>query len=229
MRLSRLIYFLFAIAAVYFQSCAIEDSSDVNQDKIYTVYETFYNSNTDKTTSVAQFRFGGPTGTILTLTDPAYVKFNGDLLSFSALYSGHFKEYAGLVTGGSFEYKNVNGDLFMNDVPVFEEIAFPSDFDTLSKSSAFELEWDGTELKENQQVGLFVGTWTWGQDALFVQSGLGATNLVLGLNGLSNLSLGNAKCYMDRSTETDVVDGTSEGGRIRGKYRALNADIVVVD
>jgi hypothetical protein len=229
MNFSKLFFFLSFFAVISIQSCTIEDSSDVNQDKIYTVYELFYNSNTDKTTAVAQFRFGGPTGTILKLTKPAYALFNGDTLSFTALYSGHIKEYAGLVNNGIFEYRNVDEDVFMNDVPAFEEIAFPSDFDTLSKSKAYELSWVGTSLKENQHVGLFVGSWTWGQDALFAQNGLGAKNIILGLLGLSNLSLGNASCYMDRSTEIALIDGTSEGGKIRGKFRALNKEIVVVE
>lgn len=119
----------------------------------------------------------------------------------------------------------MDGDIFMNDVPVFEEIAFPADFDTLSKSNAYESEWERSVLKENQHIGLCIGSWTWGQDALFVQIGLGATNIVLGLVGLTNLSLGNVNCYMDRSTEIEVIEGTLEGGKIRGKFKAVNPEL----
>jgi len=55
------LFIFFGLFLVVFTACPIEDSSDVNQDKIYTDYEVFYNSNTDKTIVVAKFRFGGPT------------------------------------------------------------------------------------------------------------------------------------------------------------------------
>lgn len=210
-------------------SCEIEDSSYVNQDKIHTVYELFYNSNTDITTAIAQFRFGGPTGTILELKYPAYALYNGDTLRFKAIYSGHYKEYAGLITGGTFEYENVDGNKFVNDVPDFEAIAFPSDLDTISKSAAFELEWDGTSLTESQGVGVFIGTWIWGEDALFYENAVGANSLVMGTAGLSNLALGTATSYMDRSTEKELLEGTLEGGKIRGKYRAVNKEVTITE
>jgi len=49
------------IVSVLVTACAKENASDVNQDKIYTDYEVLYNSNTDVTTVVARFLFGGPT------------------------------------------------------------------------------------------------------------------------------------------------------------------------
>ncbi|MEM9919364.1 MAG: hypothetical protein AAF990_14775 [Bacteroidota bacterium] len=214
---------------VFFTSCEVEDSSDVNQDKIYADYELFYNSNTDKTWVVARFRFGGPTGTNLELTNPAFVSFNGDQLPFNALFTGHFKEYAGRITSGTFSYTNVDGQEFKNSIPPSESLEFPAALDTLTKSQAFTLNWEGTPLAEDQIVGLFAGSWAWGQDALFVQSNLGATNLVLGTNQLDNLPNGNTTLYMDRATEKDLTEGTGEGGKIRAKYRAKNKVVWVRD
>ena len=47
---------LLALAALIMASCAKEDSSDVNQNKIYVDYEVFYNQNEDKTHAVARFQ-----------------------------------------------------------------------------------------------------------------------------------------------------------------------------
>ena len=94
------LYFILFITSMILASCTIEDSSDVNQEKIYADYEVFYNSNTDKTLAVAKFKFGGATGTVLQLTDPAQVTFNGDKLAFKPIYSGHIKEFAGRITEG---------------------------------------------------------------------------------------------------------------------------------
>ena len=219
---------LLAIAAIL-TSCEVEDSADVNQDKIYQDYELFYNSNTDKTWVVARFRFGGPTGTLLQLNDPANVTFEGEVVPFSAIFGGHQREFAGKIDGGTFVYTNTLGETFTNTVPVYESIQFPASLDTLSKSSAYSLDWEGTALKANQFVGVFVGSWTFGDDALFLQTGEGETNLVMGTDQLDNLPLGPSTLFMDRSTDITITEGTSEGGRIRGKFRATNKRVTVVE
>lgn len=212
-----------------FSSCEKESSLDVSQDKIYTDYEVFYNSNTDKSWVVAKFKFGGSTGTILELENPAFVLFENDTLPYNFFFNGHYKEYAGQITSGTFSYRDVNGNIYNNSLPNYEDIQFPPDLDTISKSQAFDLKWDGTTLSEDQYVGLFIGSWAWGQDALFVQTNQGADNLVLGTTQLANLPLGNSTCYMDRTTQLDVTEGTGEGGKIRGKFRATNVPVIITE
>jgi hypothetical protein len=212
-----------------FSSCAKESAKDVNQDKIYADYEQYYNKNTDKTTVVARFRFGGITGTLLELDSTDFVTFNGEDLPYNTIYGGHVKEYAGLLSPGTFVYTNLNNETFTNTVPAFDTIAFPVSFDTIVKSHANTLTWAGSPLAPNQAVGLFIGSWTWGQDALYYQDGDGATNLVLGTGQLSNVVVGPAMCYMDRTTDVAVTQGTEKGGRIRGKYHALKKQVQVVD
>ncbi|MDF3026603.1 MAG: hypothetical protein K0S23_910 [Fluviicola sp.] len=209
-------------------SCEKENSEDVNQDKIYTDYELFYDKNEDKTVVVARFKFGGPTGTNLELTNGATVTFNGDAMTYNGFYVGHVKEYAGKISSGTFNYKDVDGTEFINATPTLDSVAFQPSFDTIVKSQANTFTWLGSPLAANQSVGIFIGSWVWGQDALFYQNQLGATNIIMGVNGLSSLSLGTSTVYMDRTNETNVSQGTSEGGKIRSKYRALNKVIQVV-
>jgi hypothetical protein len=210
-------------------SCAKENASDVNQDKIYTDYEVFYNQNTDKTWVVAKFRFGGPTGTILELDSTSYVTFNSDTLAYNPLYTGHFKEYAGRITAGSFKYENVDGQIFVNSIPAVDVLAFAADFDTLKKTQAQTITWVGTALGSNETVGLLIGNGAWGQAALALQDLDGATNLILGIPQMTSLAIGNSTVYMDRQHELDVIEGTSKGGKIRAKYRALNKVVQVVN
>lgn len=212
-------------------SCAKEDSSDVNQNKIYCDYELFYNQNEDKTHAVARFRFGGPTGTLLELSDTsgASVTFNGENLPYNVWYGGHHKEYAGQLTGGTFVYTNTNGTVYTNEVPDGESLAFQADFDTINKSTAQTLTWDGTALSANQHVGVFVGSWTWGEDAAFWTGDEGANEIVMGVTQMADLALGTSTVYMDRSTALDIAEGTLEGGRIRYKYRCTNATVQVVE
>ncbi len=210
-----------------------EDSSDVNQQRIYTDYELFYNANEDLTHAIARFRFGGPFGTILQLSSSsgAGVTFNGDNLAYSNLWGGHHRAYAGNVTAGEFRYTNTEGTVYTNSVPAGTGIAFPSGFDgsALNKSVGQTLAWDGTPLAPNDQVGIFIGSWAWGDDALFLTDADGATEIAMGINQLQNLALGTAVVFMDRWNAVDVGEGTPEGGRIRYKYRAPNATITVIE
>lgn len=219
--------FTLLLSSLLFTSCEVENSSDVNQDKIYADYEVFYNSNTDKTQIVARFRFGGPTGTLLELTDPASVTFDGEELPFNVLFSGHVKEVSGELNGGDFLYTNVDGETFENTVPLYNEIAFPEGVDTISKSNPYELQWEGSSLGTNEFAGVFLGSWTWGQDALAIEGAEGATSITIGTNNMSNLATGNSTAILDRWTGMELNEGTSEGGRIRGKFRTTNTDVII--
>jgi hypothetical protein len=212
-------------------SCTKEDSSDVNQQKIYTDYEVFYNQNEDKTHVVAKFRFGGATGTVLELSDStnASVSFAGDNLPWDPLYNAHHIEYAGNITTGSFSYTNTDGLTYVNAIPTGESIDFPLGFDTLTKSVAYNYAWAGTALAADQKVNVFVGSWTWGEDALFYTDALGATDIVMGLTQMANLVTGSSTVYMDRATGKAISEGTPEGGRIRYKYRPTNVNIQVLE
>lgn len=232
MKRSKILFALLSMAlllVITLTSCETEDSADVNQDRIYTVYEAFYNSNTDKTWVVARFRFGGPTGTLLELNEPASVTFNGDELPYNVVFSGHYKEFAGRVTSGEFVYTNVDEVTFSNSLPSSETIQFPDGLETISKANAFSLEWEGSSLRENERVGLFVGSWAWGQDAAFLQINEGATDLVLGRNQLQNLPDGTSILYMDRTTEVEVGEGTSAGGVVRATFRAENINVDITE
>lgn len=218
----------FLSVSLAFVSCQKEDSSDVNQDKIYTVYELFYNQNTDKTVAVCRLRFGSPTGTLLEATSPAEVKFNGDEMPYSIVYSGHAKEYAGKITTGTFTYKNVDGITFTNTTPAMDTIAYPAGFDTITKSVANTFTWVGNPLAAGERANLFVGSWTWGEDAAFFAIGQGSTDIVMGTNQLNDLALGTSTCYIDRVNEAAITSGTSEGGVIRTRYRPSNIQVTVV-
>ncbi len=51
----------------------------------------------------------------------------------------------------------------------------------------------------------------------------------MGTNQLSNVPVGPSTLFMDRWTEVDVAEGTSEGGVVIGKYRAENRLVQVIN
>ena len=209
-------------------SCTKESASSVNQDRIYTEYELFYDKNTDKTTAIARFKFGGATGTLLELDSTSYVEFNGDRLPYNAILGAHAKEYAGLKTDGTFSYRNLDEETFDNAVPTMARVAFPA-ITTLPRSAAFTLSWVGGALTAGQEVGVFINGINQADAQLFYQNALGATNIVLGTNQLGKLGIGEANCVMDLSTKKDVAKGTTVGGVIVSKYRAQNLKVQVTE
>lgn len=222
---------LFALAFVAlagWTSCTKENASSVNQDRIYTEYELFYDKNTDKTTAIARFKFGGVTGTLLELDSTSYVEFEGDRLPYNAILGAHAKEYAGLKTTGKFSYHNLDEETFDNTVPTMAAIAFPA-IQSIPRSAAFTLAWDGAPLSAGQEVGVFINGINQADAQLFYQNALGATNIVLGTNQLGKLGLGEANCVMDLSTKQDVAKGTTVGGTILSKYRAKNLKVQVTE
>jgi hypothetical protein len=219
----------FAFSLLLLVSCDVEDSGDVNQDKIYAHYELFYDENNDKTVAVARFRFGGATGTLLKLNENASVSFNGEELGYNEWYLGHTKEMAGWADSGTFVYHDLDHLIFTNTILSFDSIGFPDGFDTIVKTQANTMVWNGTALGVNDNVGLFVGSWTWGEDALYVQSTDNATDIVMGTVQLSNVPVGPSTLFMDRWTQVPTTEGTSEGGVVIGKYRATNRVVQIVN
>jgi len=212
---------------IILSSCKKEDSADVNQDTIYTVYELFYNQNTDKTVAIARLHFGSSTGTLLEAKSPAGVTFNGDPLPYSVLYSGHAKEYAGKITSGTFIYTNTQLAVYSNSPPAMDTLGHPLGFDTIIKSQANVYAWQGNALGTTERANLFVGSWTWGQDALFF-AGAGQTDIVMGITQLANLALGTSTLYVDRVNEVGLAQATPEGGVIRTRYQPTNIQVEVV-
>lgn len=226
---SALLLFAGVVAVLILDSCAKGLSSDVNQNKIYAIYEVFYNENTDKTTVSARFQFGGATGTNLQLDSTSYVTFNNDTLPYNGWVLCHYKEYSGKITSGTFKYANLDGDIFTNSISGYDTLGFQSGFDTIVKSQANTITWVGSPLAANETVSVFIGSWTWGQDALAAVSGAGNTNIVLGINQLNSVAVGTATVYMDRTYQVDVAEGTSVGGVIRGVYRPQNKVVQVIN
>ncbi|MCF8373412.1 MAG: hypothetical protein K9H64_17470 [Bacteroidales bacterium] len=213
---------LFGSLLVLLSSCAKEDSENVNQDSIYSIYELFYDVSTDKTIARATFRFGGPTGTLLELNTPAISTFNGDELLYNAVTGVHKKEYAGFTTSGTFVYTDHDNNTFTNTTPTINSIAFPV-LDTISSAGAFTFAWVGDPIAANETVTLTIDGIQQGNFEIFASSVQGVSELVLAANRIQNLGIGNATCTLMRAYNKTTIDqGTSEGGRMAVWYSTTN-------
>lgn len=210
-----------------FSSCKKENSEDVNQDKIYAEYELFYDKNQDKTFASAIFKFSNNAGTQLELTSPSEIKFNSDVIPYDPTFAYYRKEYAGLVTSGTFSFKDKNGTVYTNAVSLSKIITNPT-IDTIRRTGSYSYNWIGDSIIANETVGLVIGnninTLNF---QVFLQNTLNSKNLILPLNQLNQLPVGMSYTQLDRQIETNAAGVTSAGGKIRGKYRALNKNLYI--
>jgi hypothetical protein len=208
-------------------SCANEDSTDVNQDRIYAEYELSYDKNQDKTFASAIFRFGNPTGTQLELTAPSQVTFNGDIIPFDQTFSYYRKEYAGNVTGGTFVFTDADGLTFTNTVSSTRTIAFPVVMDTIHNSGSYTLQWIGDSVVANERVDVWLDGPQQNNAEYFTQYLVNTNNVILAANQLQALGIGSTNCTMERIWEQTATGVTGAGGKVRVKYKALNRTVQV--
>ncbi len=215
------------LGLIPFLSCEKEESKDVSQDKIYCEYELLYSKDEDKTYASASFKFSNAGGTALQLSAPSEVKFNTDVLPFDGTFAYYRKEYAGLVNSGTFTFKDKDGIVYTNAIAVAKVISNPT-LDTIARNNAFTYTWVGDSVKTNELVSLVIGANANPLNLqLFTQNAVNATNLILPVTKLNQLSVGMSYCKLDRSIETTSGNFTSAGGKIRGKYYGLSKNVYV--
>jgi hypothetical protein len=108
-----LILSLAAATIYFFSSCERESSSDVNQDRIYVLYEIIYDQPTDLSYAKASFFFGSITGTKLELADPSNVKCNDINLGFKNALAYYEAQYTGNIETGNFVWTDTDGNVLI--------------------------------------------------------------------------------------------------------------------
>ncbi|MEM6787996.1 MAG: hypothetical protein AAF715_10805 [Myxococcota bacterium] len=201
--------------------CRSESSSDVAQERIFTSYWALYDAASDQTFLRAQFRIGSPTGTTLVLEDGAEVSFDGVVMGFNETLDWHETARAGRVTGGDFQYVDVDGATYVNPLPAIVDTEFPTDFPaTLPNDAAYALTWDGPALGPDDAVEVVVARSANRFDfASFWNRTPDATSVVLDAEGLSNVGAAPAVTTLRRWRRTPVPAAPEAGGTIATTYQ----------
>jgi hypothetical protein len=216
--------FLFTVLGS-FTSCIREDSDSVDQDKIFTEYELFYNANEDKTYARATFKFSNVFGTKLELSEMSEIKFNGEPLTFNAFLAYYEKEYAGFVDTGTFRWTDLDGNIFTNSISV-KPLSYGDGITTISRDASFDLSWSGDPLGEDENVTVVVN----GENELdaktFITNDLGTQSIILDRDKLQGVGAGPGTIFLDWRYIPLLNERTSAGGLITGRYRPLNLNVV---
>jgi hypothetical protein len=216
-----------AVSAIYFfSSCERESSSDVNQDRIYVLYELVYDKTNDMSYARSTFFFGSITGTRLELADGSSVSFNETQLGFDDALAYYKTQMTGFINTGEFSWTDLDGNTFVN-TPVIHEIAFPETLDTIVKGQAYELSWVGDSLTNNEQVYAFVNGTAENDEIHIYQTTQYATKLFITAAQTEKLTVGTNTIFMRRRLDLDPREATSAGAMCSGIYETLTVNIEV--
>ena len=226
--MKKIILFLvvLAVMSLKFSGCKTENSEDVNQDRIFTVYELFYNANEDVTYANARFRFGNVTGTLLELSDPSFVEFNGQQLDYKPALAFYQLKMAGYIDSGMFHWEDTDGKAFENTIKI-HEIFHNDTITAIDKDAAYEYFWKGDPLAADETATLTINGKFEGDARIFVNNSLGSKSIILQKNKIEQLPANEkATLWLDRTYQPDLTEKTGAGGLIFGKYRPENVEVL---
>ncbi|MBL6963521.1 MAG: hypothetical protein ISR55_06840 [Bacteroidetes bacterium] len=210
------------LTSLFFSACQDpESSASVDQDRIYVIYELFYNQNTDITKGRATFRFGNAIGTPLFLATGSEVSCDGELMSkFLDAVTIYVVDFAGKKDSATFKWIDTDGKEFFNTVHM-TEIDYVDSITAIPNDAAFEFFWDGDALVDGENVVLLIDA-VGNASQLFNETKTGSNSIILSKAQLEKLPEGDATLYMDKKHTVDLQEATSAGGTIFSTYRPTN-------
>lgn len=209
-----------------FIACERENSSDVNQDRIYALYEIYYDKAEDVSYARASFFFGSITGTKLQLSSPSNVKFNNVEMGFKNALAYYETSNAGFIEQGTFVWTDLDGNSFTN-IATVKTIDLPENMDTITKGQAYELTWIGEPLGSDENVWVFINGQMENDEVNAYQTTPGATKVILTATQTNKLSVGTNQIFIQRRNNTEAQEKTSAGAKCAGIYKSQTYNIEV--
>lgn len=219
---------IIAFLLIALSACQKEDSVNVNQDRIFAIYELFYNENESKTTAVAIFTFGNRTGTRLTLSEGSTVTFDGEPMAYDQITGAYLSETAGYKDSGTFVFEDLDTGIFTNSVSL-NPIEFTEEApETLDRSQSYEISWVGDAVEtDRSSVAVTVVPNNAEQSKVFLQTNKGAETVTLTSNKLSGIDPQPANLVLERGAESVPAEASSAGGVVIARYRTSSLAIQV--
>jgi hypothetical protein len=213
-------------------SSETEESTNVEQERIYQDYSVIYDEEKGEMTYSATFLFGGPTGTTLELVDDSRVSVNGAKMhKISSNHTGTFyqiKEKADFSNKvNTFIYKDNDGKEFKNKIAP-NLVQIPADIDPrISKSKGKTITWQGEALK-SEIMYLDVRSKVDSFYAYESESTDKSTFIELTPEALKDVPLGDAGVQLRRSSKyVKINEAADVGGSISFSYYSKTVDMLI--
>lgn len=206
------------ILSICFSACEKEISKLVDQDKIWTYYELFYDQNVDKTYATATFRFSSVNGTKLKLSEPSAVMVDGAQMEWQEDEGVYRNEFSGLKSSASFHWVDLNGNSFTNEITI-REVSFATIVNDLHYSdSVAYLMWDGAALDSSETMSLTIDGPGNTDARVFYVDSVNATTITIDSVRLSYVDSGLVGLVLNRRYSPALTEQTSRGGQLTGRY-----------
>ncbi len=215
-----------------FMACVsneIAESKDVNQKKIYQFYSVIYNSDeSNEYAIIAQFRFGGNSGTTLKLSPPSEVSVNNSKMEYEdnyfkgAFYSTQIKN----TNVFNFEFIDLDNTIYKNSF-VLNSVE-TTKIDTLFTEQSQTISWIGTQLTKHETMSITIEG---NEDKIISVSTdvIGSNNITLNIDDMKVLVGGNAQYYFTRSYSNSLSQDGEVGGNIAMEYNSSKSPLVIVN
>jgi hypothetical protein len=203
--------------------CESELSDTVDQDKIYILYELFYNKNEDKTYARATFQFSNALGTKLQLAGTSEIRFNNDLLTFQPVLAYYEKEYAGQIGSGTFVWRDTNNKTYTNTISGMKSVLLPSPIPVISKTNSTSIVWVGDALGSGERMVVSLNSSLATDLQIFQTNNIGATSVILASNQLQVLPTNqDVTAIIRRYNDVAVTQKTSAGANMFTHYQGTD-------
>lgn len=208
--------FLIFILYLAFASCKMDETHDVNQRKIFTEYELFYNKSEDRTYAKAQFRHKKSNGNVLRLTSPSFIHFSDAPLEYNTLTQSYEKIFDGFIEKGEFLWEDLDGNRYRNFITLTPiEI---KDIQELNTQLGETITWSGAPLRNNETVMLFLIPDSPGAPR-YVMEETDKDHFTIPTSFSSSYSGQTARVIIQRTHSSEPGQKTEAGGKLSGRYR----------
>jgi len=220
-------FYLIPLLSLIFFSCESEPSSSVDQDFIYAEYRLVYEASMDKSFGRVDFHFSDAFGEKLELSDPATITLDGSALAWKPLFSYYERDFAGVKDSGEYEYVDLDGMVFVNQVRMAAPIDLPAALDSIQKGSSYSLSWVGDPISLGETVTVTVNGPNEGDARIFTTSDPGANAIILSADKINDLGIGLGRIVIERRLDQAIDQGTSKGGAIWSRYVSSTKEIQI--
>lgn len=193
-------YFFFALtfSISILTSCTIENSSDVNQDRIYQRLIMVYNDEDNTSSITVRFTIGNDWGNPIQLTGNSDIKFNNMGLDWSGTIGSYGKVFNEKILNGNFVYTNANNTIYTNTGTV-RNIGINNFPTSLNKSQDYEFKWTGEKIISGEIISLYFKYIDSTNNSVEItQDIVNSDKITIPKTELQKLKTGQIQCYIQR-------------------------------
>ena len=217
---------ILGLMVLLFASCKREDSSLVDQNRIYMDLSYTYYGGSNTASASAEFRVNDANGRKIELSYPSLVKFNDQVMSWQKL-TGNYRT-ANFISsnGGTFEFQDHDGNQYYNKAYAVKLAELPIGLDRISKNADLYIPWQGESVQPGDELKITIKA---GVTETFRTTQTGSTFIRIEHRHLEDLIPGEGTIEIQRVNTIGVSQGTDSGGIITLTYKGRVRDIEVVE